>query len=294
MKRLLIITTCLGVLAALMRQQLVTAADIGTVVIVGNIPPIVSVGPAEDASSSASNPTNATGTITFKATATEPNDATYYLAICKTPSITANSDLPPTCNGGNWCMSGATASGVPAFCNYTTLSNDGEINDWYAFVCDSNSTTPTCSELLTTSGDSGSPFVVNHAPNFTGISNSGATDPGLPVTWTTAPGTADQDLIRGVDQVKLIVCKTPGITPGGACSGGSNATWCTSNFANATPTCSTTLPLPFAPGTYNAYTYVIDDQNMAAISSFQGSNSAFQVNNLAPTISNININARTV
>ncbi len=120
--------------------------------------PIESSGPS-DSGSSASNPTLSGSDIDFSITATDSESDNYYLAVCKTNSITANNEAVPTCGGGNWCISDSTVSASQASCSYTTSGTDEGDNSWYAFVCDHNAESA-CSVAMQGTGDNGSPFSV--------------------------------------------------------------------------------------------------------------------------------------
>lgn len=113
-----------------------------------------------DNNSSVSTPTWATNDVVFSITATDFESDDYYLAICKTNSVTPNNNAAPACPGGSWCVSGATAVGSQATCSYETQISDEGNNAWYAFVCDHDPDS-SCSIAMQGSGDSGSPFVVD-------------------------------------------------------------------------------------------------------------------------------------
>ena len=254
-----------------------------TKVTVGNSPPSITVLPAESPASSTSDPTTPGDAITFSATATDANGENYYLVICSTNSVTAGtSGGAPTCAGTRYCVSSSTASGTATSCSYTTKAADPYTNNWYAFVCDANTSSSACSASSQGSGASGSPFIVNHAPTFTAISNNSPRNPGTSVTWTaTASDTTDGNT------VKLLVCKTQAMA-NGACTGGS---WCTSSSVASNPTCSYSIPIPTADGANNAYVYILDQFDTPATETTQGSNSPFTVNNVAPTVSAVTLNA---
>ena len=114
-----------------------------------------------DGPSSATTSTKAGNNVTFTATAVDSESDNYYLALCKTSSITPNNSAAPTCGGGSWCVSGSTASGLQATCDYTTSESDVGGKTWYAFLCD-NSIDSKCSASAQNAGDAnnGSPFVV--------------------------------------------------------------------------------------------------------------------------------------
>jgi len=120
---------------------------------------------------------------------------------------------------------------------------------------------------------------INQAPTFTAVSNDSPALPGETVIWSTTASDTD-------GQVKLLVCKTAWIA-NGVCVEGS---WCTSNLVNNNPSCSYSVPNPTSVGTYNAYVYILDNQNEPATGSLQGSNKSFVVNSVAPTVVNVSLN----
>jgi hypothetical protein len=270
-------------------ENYVFADSVATSVTVGNSSPSFTAGPAENPVSDGTTPTNAGNDVTFEATATDANSEDYYLAVCITNAVTAVNGGSPTCDGGSWCISSATTSGNQATCDYTTLTGDSESNDWYAFVCDGNSTAANCSASSQGSGASGSPFKVNHAPTFNAISNNGPQNPGVNITWSTDTSTLDGDSDTVNDTVKLVVCKVAGVT-NGDCTGGASDRWCQSALVANNPSCTYTLPIPTADTTYDAYAYLFDNHNMGATGANQGFNSSYAVNNAAPSVSGVSIN----
>ena len=265
------------------------AASVSTAVTVGNGAPSFTVQPYEDPASSTTTPTNVGSDVTFKATASEPNSEDYYLILCSTNSVTATESGAPTCGGTQWCVSSATTAGSQATCSRTAVIGDAESNAWYAFVCDGNANNAQCSASSQGSGDSGSPFEVNHAPGFTlaGITDS-TVDPGVGAVWTTT--SSDTDTSGTADTVKLLVCKTTGISAG-ACDGGGSDTWCSSSLVASNPTCTYNVP-SVSPDTDNiaAYVYIVDSHNFPATGAYQASNVPFTINNVAPTVSAVTIN----
>lgn len=263
------------------------AESVATSVTVGNSAPAFSVGPIETVSSTATAPTNVGTVITFQATATDSNNEGYYLAICKTNAITpGSSGSAPTCTGGSWCIDTVTASGVQSSCDYTTLVGDAQVNSWYAFVCD-NASSSSCSTSSQGTGDSGSPFEVNHAPAFSAISNDSTKNPGQTITWTTTA--SDPDSTGTADTVKLVVCKTAGISAGD-CDGGVSDRWCNSSLVASDPTCGYSIPTPTGDAAYDAFVYVVDNHNFGSASANQGAESDYTVNNIAPVVSNTKVN----
>ena len=267
------------------------AASVATSVTVGNGAPSFTVAPAESPASYTTTPTNVGANTTWIATATEPNAENYYLIVCSTNSVSATDGGAPTCGATQWCVSSATTSGSQATCNRIALVGDAESNAWYAFVCDGNSDDAQCSSASQGSGDSGSPFEVNHAPGFTlaGITDS-TVDPGAGAIWTTT--SSDTDTSGTADTVKLLVCKTTGISAG-ACDGGGADTWCSSSFVASNPTCTYTVPSVAPDVSNNAYVYIVDSHNFASTGTYQGNNIQFTINNVSPTVSAVTINGGT-
>ncbi len=287
-KTLLLVTSLfvIGVLALHFTSKS-NADTVSTSVTVGNTPPSFSGDAAENPASDDTTPTDVGADVTFEATANDPNLEDYYLIICKTNAVTPTNGGAPTCDGGQWCISSATSSGSQASCSYTVQATDtNESYDWYAFVCDSNSSSAQCSSANQGSGNSGSPFSVNHPPVFNTISNDGPKNPGEAVTWSTNSSTTDPDTAGTADTVKLIVCKTPGITADD-CDGGATDRWCVSGFVADSPSCSYTPPIPTADDTYDAYVYLVDQHYLASTSTTQGTNSSYDVNNVNPVVSNV-------
>jgi hypothetical protein len=260
------------------------AFSVTTTVLVGNESPSFTVQPFEDPASSTTTPTNVGLDITFKATGTDSNEDNYYLIICSTDSVNPVNGAAPTCGANTWCTSLSTLSGTEASCSRTALVGDPISNIWYAFVCDGNSSAQ-CSSSSQGSGESGSPFVVNHAPTFTAVSNDDGSgvDPGSTVTWSATASDSDSDTL------KLLVCKTTGIS-GDTCDGGVNDTWCSSSLVASNPSCSYTVPSVYPDDTYSAYVYIVDEHNSPATGVYQGSNVSFTVNNVAPTLSALTLN----
>ena len=272
------------VVLGLVWEGSIRATDLSTSVVVGNTAPSFSVTPYEDPVSSSSSPTNAGSEVTFKATADDPNGEDWYLAICKTNAVTPTNGGAPTCDGGAWCISSATADESEASCSYTTSDGDSESNDWYAFACDGNSSDAKCSSASQGSGDSGTPFKVNHRPSFTAFQDNSPADPGDTVTWTTTASDPDTD--GTADTVTLYVCKANDFT-GSACGAGGE--WCHSTATSTNPSCSYDIPIPYQDKDYNAYGFVIDNHNFAASGGSEGSDSTLTVSNVAPSVSNIQL-----
>ena len=246
-----------------------------------NIAPAFSIAPAEATASYSTSPTSIGSSITFQATATDAINS-YYLIICSTNSVTPGaSGAAPTCGATTYCTSSATTSGSQASCSYTTLSGDAWSNAWYGFVCDNHSTDTKCSAANQGSGNSGSPFYVNHSPTFTDINiTDSSQNPTESIQWNATASDPDGNT------VKLLVCKTNAISSG-TCTGGN---WCTSSLSASNPSCSYTIPTPTSDGLYDAWVFVVDQFNLEASGTKQGSESDFTVNNVAPVVSSVTLN----
>ena len=264
----------------------VRATEVGTSVTVGNAAPSFIGVPYEDLASYSDSPTNAGDIVTFKATADDPNGEQWYLAVCKSDSVSPTDGGAPTCPGGEWCISEPTADGSEASCSYTTQDSDVESNEWYAFACDGNSSDAKCSPYSQGSGDSGSPFKVNHRPSFTAYSDDSPKDPGQTVTWTATASDPDTD--GTADTVTLYVCKTSSFT-GGTSPSCNDGEWCHSSASSSYPSCSYTLPTPYQDKDYEAYGFVVDNHGFEASGGSQGTDSVLTVSNVAPSVSNISL-----
>jgi hypothetical protein len=283
---LLVFLFCLGLIV----PKIVNAESVTTSVTVGNSAPAFSVSPAESPASTDTSPTDVGANLTIVATATDSNLDNYYLVVCKTNAATANNSGAPTCDVGTWCTSTSTTTGNPATCSYTVQATDtAESYEWYAFVCDGITSGSACSPGTSNqgSGDSGSPFSVNHPPGFTVLGNDTPKDPGANITWTTTA--SDTDVATTADTVKLVVCKTAGIS-GGDCDGGASDRWCQSSLVASNPTCAYSIPTPTIDGANDAYAYVVDNHNLGASGGTQGTNESFTVNNIAPVVSSVALN----
>lgn len=257
------------------------AASITTAVTVGNSAPVFTSGPAENPASYATTPTNVGSSTTFQATATDANNDNFYLIVCSTNSVNPTNGGAPTCGATSRCVSSSTASGSPASCSRTALAGDPVSNDWYAFVCDGTASAA-CSAASQGTGDSGSPFEVNHRPSFSNANSNTPQNPGGTLTWTAT--STDPE-----DNVKLLVCKTPGIS-GNACDGGAGDTWCSSSFSASDPSCGYSIPAVAPDGSNSSYLYIIDEHNLESTGMYQASQVMFSISNTAPVVSAVTIN----
>jgi len=260
------------------------ADQLTTSITVLNTPPTWFVDAEEQTESSAANPTNSGGAVTWVATADDSNNEDYYLLVCKTNTTpTANSSAPPTCGGGvvnEWAVSILTTDQTQASAATTTLEVWTESNDWYAWICDANASLPRCNTTFKQgTGTTASPFVVNHPPLFQIFIDDSPADPGAIVTWMAT--SSDSDILGGADTVRLFVCKAADFT-GTAC--GVGGTWASSTLVASDPNASTTIAIPTQDQNYTAFGYVVDSHNNVATSSIQGTDSTLVVSNVAPSV----------
>jgi hypothetical protein len=265
------------------------ATPVSTAVTVLNTPPAWTVGVQESAPGSATTtPTNAGAVLSFTATATNGTADPYWLIICSASSTpVAHTASPPTCSSGfQWAISATTTSASSTIAATTTVATapfNNENNAWYGYVCNADPTGGLCNpvgEQGTPGAATASPFVIDHPPVFANIVNSGGVNPGSSETWTaTAYST---DVLRGGDTVQLFVCKTNAFnTASTTCSGGA---WATSTLAASNPSTSTAIAIPTQDANYPAYVFVANNFGVVATSTFEGYNSWYSVNSVAPTI----------
>jgi hypothetical protein len=261
-----------------------SSVNMTTSVTVSNTAPSFSVSPFESPASTGTSPINVGTNLTFGATATDPNNDQYYLAICRTNVITPVTNGAPTCaSSQTLCISGATNSGSSASCIRTALLGDTEIDAWFGFVCD-HSSGSACSSASQGTGDSGSPFNVNHNPLFTSMTVGSAVDPGQNITFNAVAQDNDTDTTQ--DSVHLIVCSSAGATSSG-CNTPGDLLCNTGNVTND-PSCSYTTPSVFSAGSHNYYSYIFDQHGLGASSNTRSG--TYIINNLSPSVSNLSIN----
>ncbi len=297
----------LGVLGELPHGRVAYANNATTSVTVLNTPPqwdtnVYVQETIASASTSPSLPTNSGAAVNWYASATDSSLDNYYLLLCNNyASPTPNSGAAPTCAGGNSghliAVSGATQSGTAAVAATSTYDGDPkEFFFYFGYICDGNVTGPACNSAAyatatigtgqATSGPNQSPFVVNHRPTFTVFTDSttSPTNPGGTINWYAT--SSDADTFRGLatDTIKLFVCKAADFN-GVSC--GAGGVWATTGFVTSYATATFSTPNPDPKGSYNAFGYVVDqhgNHSATTTSGSQGTNSAFVVNNVAPTI----------
>ncbi len=259
----------------------VNAQTVNVVVYVADIPHFT-YGPLEDPESSVGLPTNAGEKIIFNAQAYDPESPSYYFIVCKTDEIISNAGHPPSCPQGMWCMSELTENGNNAKCEYMARIDDSEENDWFAFLCSFG--TGYCSDSYQGSGSQGSPFYVNHPPEFISVTNNGSDYPSGLIVWSVK--SFDPDVIGGRDRTKIFVCSSPSFS-NGRCSDG---VYCESELSSNNPTCSYRIPDIEKDNLHKAYVFLVDEHGMESQSSLQGVESSFGVNNIYPETMSLVLN----
>jgi len=291
----------LTLLLALAPMVFAAPQDRATTLGILNQPPAFVSGPSDNGSSGTA-PTNVGVDVSFSATASDPNDDNYYVAVCKTAAVTPGAGSAPTCDGGSWGnVTASTVSGVAITpIAYTTLVGDAESNAWYAFACDGNGAGGSgdpdhqCSAV----SNSESPFNVNHVPTFgTLLVGSAAGGTGNIVPGSTvyfhlnanggANGIDDNDADTAQDTVRVYICDsaTTGMSVPGTCAGGTSICSQSTPFdPNTTPfECSngSIAAIPTAHNSYNFKVFVFDSHNFAGTGT---TTQTYAVQDVAPVV----------
>ena len=249
-----------------------------------NIPAFASDGLPSDGGSASTSPTSFGDDITFTGTGGDADGDDYYLAICKTDSASAGNDGPPSCTGGNWCISDSTASSTEASCTYATDDNQESLA-WYAFVCDKQPgfNIAKCSASSQGPGNSlnDSPFVINHPPAFTSVATEIENqDPGSTFKFETV--SSETDIVGGEDTASLYICLVDNASSAG-CAGVASNTVCSviaSTSDNLYCTYSDIAPTPATTTTYYAFMY--DSHGLAATTN--SLSDTYTINNVLPVL----------
>ncbi len=250
-----------------------------------NDAPAFTAGPSDNGSVG-TIPTNVGAVTTFSATSSDAQSDSWKLLVCSTSTAPTASTTTPTCAGGDgnkYCVSsGWVVADAENTCTRTAVGGDAESNAWYAFACDNNSGNPLCSSSSQGAGDNGSPFMVNHVPGFTNIADTpDPLNPGATVTFYAT--SSDTDTNTTADTVRLLVCKTSGVSST-ACDGGAGDTWCGLTTATSSnPNCTSTVPT--LAGSNNYYAYIFDNHDLTSTDNPRSS--TFTVNNTTPTVGTI-------
>lgn len=271
-----------------------------TSVVVRNAAPEIITGqePYEDPISSSTSPINVGDSISFKTTATDAESNDYYLIVCTSAGAAPGAGgAAPSCNNGindTLCVSGATVAGNEATCTDAAVADPGaEALPWYAYVCDNHATEADCSGVSqgNTGDDDASPMYVNHAPTLdsvlTSIDNQA---PGGTFQFTAT--STDTDVAGSNDEIILHICRTNSYSTTTGCAAGEEL--CTSSGVTdgsneAVVSCTWDDTAPTADMAYDYYAFIKDWHEMPA-SVGQGTQDQYTIINVAPTVSNVDLN----
>lgn len=267
------------------------AVDIAsTTVEVQNAPPVITIQPAEVPASTSTSPVNVGANLSIQVTASDGEGNSYYLLICSSDSVIPDLSTGDShrCGATTFGSSTLTASGAQATTTFAVTDPGAEYDDWYAFVCDNHATQADCSlssqGAAPNSGDSSSPFYVNHAPVLdlvlTTSNNKNPGNAGDP--FVVLASSTDSDVMGGVDELQLFVCSTDSWTVGGGCT---NMQLCYGTSTAPDVSCSFSTSTPAADGSYPYYAFVRDWHSMAATGNSKTNN--YIVNNVAPVIGSV-------
>ncbi|PLX21203.1 hypothetical protein C0584_03245 [Candidatus Parcubacteria bacterium] len=261
-----------------------------TTVTVRNAAPYFTVNPAESPASASTTPTNIGDSLTFTGTGDDAEGNDYYLLVCDSDGATPGvAGAAPSCDNVQFCVSGATTASNPASCSYTVQAWAPETRAWVAYVCDNHGTEAACAATSNSgSGDSGTPFHLNHAPSFSSISTTDdLNEPGQ--DFTVEAVVTDGDVIGGADVLTLDVCTTNSWATSTGCA---DSTICTATSTSANVSCTWTSPIPLQDDTaISYYGFVMDDNDMAASGNSQ--TSTYTAANATPSVSSVLLNNGT-
>lgn len=262
-----------------------------TTLTVLNTPPNFVVYPYEVVGSSTSSPTNSGNVIQWKAVAADSNNEPYFLLICSTNASptpgtgTGIGTVAPSCNGGTqWGVSTGVASNAEATVSTTTteVAPFGQVQNWYAWVCDDVAVNPRCNNITSQGlyATSSSPFHVNFRPVLTNFYNNGPKNPGEVLTFLST--SSDPDTVGGEDNIYLVVCQTNGGISTTTRTCNSNGLASTSGSVTANATADYTLASIVRDTVYPAYGYLVDQHGHTATANPINQN--FTVSNVAPSV----------
>lgn len=271
------------------------AGNASTTVTIKNSAPSFVQSPVENPVSGPSAPINVGGSISFNVPVNAINDQEandFWLLICSGGTASVTPGSAPVCIGGGTqlCRSNAASSSPTTSsstsCTFNNVPDQGsETRNWSAYVCDNHPNQPDCSPSNSGTGDSGSPFYINHAPTVVSATSSiNFINPGQDFQVTAT--TSDSDISDVADNVGIVVCATSSLsTTTNTCQG---VTYCTSTISSGVShSClaSTTAPLA-----HNAYTYYVYAVDWHSFSTSSNQTSTYTINDVAPVVSNISLN----
>jgi len=256
-----------------------------TTVTVKNAAPAFVGDAAESPASASTSPVNVGDLIGFTGTASDAEGDNFYLVICDQDGVTPGAGgSAPSCTNTQFCVSGVTAPNTQASCSYSLGAIVPETQNWVAYVCDDNSIDSDCVATSNSgTGDSGSPFYINHAPSITGVATTiDNQDPGADFTFTAT--STDADITGGADVLELSICATNSWATSTGCA----VPMCTGTSTSPNVACTWTSGVPLNDISYNYYAFVKDWHQMPASGNSQ--TSTYTVNNVAPSVTSILLN----
>jgi hypothetical protein len=269
-----------------------------TTVEVLNAYPAIVVGqePAEVPVSTSTSPINIGDSISFVATADDPEGNFYFLIVCTSPGATAANGSFPTCDGGagnTLCLSASTTDATQSTCVDTALAATSSENViWYAYACDDHATQADCSPVSQGNGadEDASPFFVNHAPTLDAVSTTDdSLVPGSLFEFTAT--STDTDVAGGADQITLHICATNSYSTTTGCAASQELCTVTalSVADEAVLTCTWNDTVPTVDQNYSYWAFIKDWHDMPAAVG-QGSTNTYTVINIAPVASAVVLN----
>ncbi len=268
-----------------------------TSVFVLNTPPNWATDAQELFPSSTATPTNVGTSTWWTAVGDDTNGENYFLLICGGASTApdARENNSPVCVGPSTqlAVSATTTDNTVAYASRVALDGDAESTDWYAWICDASNGTAGTAKCNVTykqgTGDTASPFKVNHRPTFTAASftDTSPVNPGALLTWNTDADDADSD--GGDDNIRLWVCVDNNFTAGIGCTG-PGGEWASSSPTLTDPSAATTTKTPYPDANnYTAYGFIVDEHLLPASGGDQGANSVVEISNVAPRVATSSI-----
>jgi hypothetical protein len=282
----------------LMKAEATSTAS--TTLTVLNTPPQWTILAYEETESSTNTPTNSGRQIAWVGTAADSNSQPYFLIVCSSSATpTAQANNVPYCNAtsSQWAISASTTSGTQARAATTTteVAPYGELNVWYAWVCDYDAVNPRCNNVASQglSATNSSPFHINRRPVFSNFANNSPRDPSQVITFSST--SSDPDSVGGEDNIVLHVCNLNDFSTTTSSCGAGGTIASTSGSVTDNATALYTLPSVIQDQVYDGYGFIVDQHGHAASGGAQGSNPGFTVSNVAPTVAggSINVNGGT-
>ena len=198
--------------------------------------------------------------VTFTAIATDGNEDAWYLAICKSELVTGAVGAPPTCDGGDYCVStSSAATGDPNNCVWTSEGSGEQI--WYGFACDGSN-----QALCSAYSNANSPITVTAVDNTKPDIN--ITFPINNTNWTNV--NLDVNFTRS-DDVALFNCWY------------SNDTYLANT--SLTTNCDNVTNVVWSEGQHNVTVWANDTNG-----NINNSKISFRIDTTLPTVSDISVN----